>query len=128
MKANYEELEDMSKYSTSETKIGTWINGKPLYRKVCVFQNLTYGSTANAAHNISDVEEIFIENAFLCAELNLSRTRPFMGLSRNGAAPDLAKDTLLQAYISFISYFIGTAYQDSGKQLVVILNYTKTTD
>lgn len=34
MKANYEELEEMSKYSTTETKIGTWINGKTIYRKV----------------------------------------------------------------------------------------------
>lgn len=126
MKANYEELEDMSKYSTTETKIGTWINGKPLYRKVCIIQNVTLGSTVNVSHNVSDVEEIFIENAFLCKNLDLSITRPFMGLSRNNAVPDSAKDAFLQAYISFLSYFIGTSYE--CKQLVIIINYTKTTD
>lgn len=25
-------------YSTEETRIGTWIDGKPLYRKVCIYQ------------------------------------------------------------------------------------------
>ncbi len=45
-----------SKYSTSEQVIGTWINGKPLYRKVVVFENLTYND--DIFHGPLDIQDM----------------------------------------------------------------------
>lgn len=36
--------DNLEQYSTSETRIGTWIDGKPLYRKVFIFNNPTSAS------------------------------------------------------------------------------------
>lgn len=37
--AGWEEVDDPNTYSTTETKIGTWIDGKPIYRKVVTLPN-----------------------------------------------------------------------------------------
>ena len=46
-------LNDKFNYSTDEQKIGTWINGKPLYRKTIVLPNGT-GTTAEKTYNMSE--------------------------------------------------------------------------
>ena len=124
-----EAMKENNVYSTEERVIGTWINNKPLYRQVIQFTNLTYGTVQNVAHNISNAEDMFIENAWISAETNTSRTtRPFLGLSRNTLALNTVTDVLLQTYSDFLTYCIGTGYEGSAKSLVVIFNYTKTTD
>jgi len=45
-------------YSTTETKIGTWIDGKPLYRKVVNFGTLPNSTTKTVAHSISNIDSI----------------------------------------------------------------------
>ena len=37
-------------YSTDEQEIGTWINGKPIYRKVIVIDNPSSGMTFSIAN------------------------------------------------------------------------------
>lgn len=62
-------------YSTTEHVIGTWIDGKPLYEKTCVF-TLTQnnGKTVkNYSHNIANIETIV---AVICKE---NRPRPYYG-------------------------------------------------
>ena len=55
-------INKLNTYSTEETIIGTWIDGKPLYRKT-----LTFNTTINSntplyiAHNISNVDTIFVD-------------------------------------------------------------------
>ena len=40
--ANWEEVEEKGEiYSTEETKVGTWIDGKPIYRKVFTLPNIS---------------------------------------------------------------------------------------
>jgi hypothetical protein len=46
------------KYSTSEIKIGTWIDGKTLYRKVVNIGALPNSSTKQVAHNISNMGSV----------------------------------------------------------------------
>lgn len=44
MKANYEErvneMKNLLKYSTDEQKVGTWVDGKPIYKKTFSFNEL----------------------------------------------------------------------------------------
>ena len=46
-------------YSTEEQKIGTWIDGKPLYQKTLFFNNVEItmnNNTSEAVHGIDDIE------------------------------------------------------------------------
>ena len=44
------------KYSTDEQVIGTWIDGKPLYRKVIEMGNMTKENYKIKAHNIKNIK------------------------------------------------------------------------
>ena len=46
------------KYSTNEIKIGTWIDGKPLYRKVVDIGTLPNATTKHVAHNIANIGSV----------------------------------------------------------------------
>lgn len=48
-------VDKLSTYSTSETKIGTWIDGKTLYRKV-ISRTITGNMQEHEPHNISNIE------------------------------------------------------------------------
>ena len=45
-------------YSTEETRIGTWIDGKPLYRKVIPFTNLRMGPGVNSSIDFVSLDTI----------------------------------------------------------------------
>ena len=45
-------------YSTSETAVGTWIDGKTIYSKTMSFSNLTSGSTQNISHGVTNLSHI----------------------------------------------------------------------
>ena len=49
---------DRFEYSEEERVIGTWIDGKPLYRKVINFGALPNNTTKTIAHNISNVDMV----------------------------------------------------------------------
>lgn len=49
-------LSNLALYSTSETLIGKWINGKSIYRKVIDFGALPNNTQKNLNHNISNVD------------------------------------------------------------------------
>lgn len=44
-------------YSTEEQRIGSWIDGKPLYRKI-VYINQTISHDTNINHNIANISKI----------------------------------------------------------------------
>ena len=54
----WEEVDSPNDYSTEETKIGTWIDGKPIYRKVFDFGQLPVTSSKEIRHGISDLSRI----------------------------------------------------------------------
>lgn len=57
LQEEYEELSNT--YSTREKKIGTWINGKPVYRKVIDIDSITLSEGANTIeHGISNLEAV----------------------------------------------------------------------
>ena len=60
-------------YSTTERQIGCWIDGKPLYQKMIEYGTLPNNSEVAKAHNIPDIDFVFIKNGFT--------VRPSDGLS-----------------------------------------------
>lgn len=57
------EFNNISDYSTSEKKIGKWMN-KNLYRKIVMINGLSFNVVESASYNISDADQVWIENAF----------------------------------------------------------------
>ena len=55
-KEEYENLKNLNNYSEEETKIGTWTNGKPIYRK-----NITV-NVVNSSDYTFDAKQVLNEN------------------------------------------------------------------
>jgi hypothetical protein len=121
LKKEYEEL--AKTYSTVEKKIGTWIDGKPLYRKVISTTQSVPSGTTKIAHGISNVNKIFVENAYIFHATNgYSYRLPSIGYDGNFTDHDYV--WLDRTNINIVSNGSwGTAWEK-----VIILNYTKTTD
>lgn len=51
-------INGLETYSTDETRVGTWIDGKPIYRKVINFGKLPNNNVKNVNHNIENMETI----------------------------------------------------------------------
>ena len=105
-------------YSTTETKVGTWINGKPIYRKVINFGALPNTATKTVAHNISNLEWVInlygiayrsSDNAYIC--INNS--------TYNALASNL--------YTNATNIVVNTYADRSGfSQSYVVIEYTKS--
>ena len=52
----WEQVDNPNDYSTTETRIGTWIDGKPVYRKVINFGALPNATYKNVSHGIEDLD------------------------------------------------------------------------
>lgn len=107
-------------YSEDEREIGVWIDGKPLYQKTLVFNNISRGRVDDLHHNIANIDQIaycnwqFVDDtgtiligsettntSFWCDIFNVSSTG--------------------------ISYRLGTEWTGMTT-LRTTLQYTKTTD
>jgi hypothetical protein len=108
-------------YSTEEQVIGTWINGKPLYRITLSFDS--NGGTTNTQYyflqdyGINDVDEIFLVQPSYYSYNGL--TYPFNYYDGNQFMAHVTKTTLN----------VCMEYEPiSSSPFVVTLEYTKTTD
>ena len=109
-----DEVDNRFNYSTEEQKIGTWIDGKPLYMKTIVYTSgWTIGGEVSLTHGI--------------ANLRSDGTTQFI--------PTIHAD--MQKWASGIFDFSSTAFSiyigtlDNNftiNKLIIILEYTKTTD
>ena len=104
-------------YSTGEIKTGgTWIDGKPIYRKVVNFGVLPNTNTKSVNHNISNIKNVIkIDGIFS---------------KQNFFAPMPASDTLniayqVKLYMNNESVVISTANDRSDCSAYIILEYTK---
>lgn len=111
-------------YSTGEQRIGTWIDGKPLYRKVInATPTITSSSyqTISIKHNISDLKNIHKCNAFLH---NTGNTQTYILPAETSATKAIGISEINSTNI--IMYSKNDAW--SGWIAEIILEYTKTTD
>lgn len=100
-------------YSTEETRIGTWIDGKPVYRRIFT-GNLPYSSGWSVVFEVPDMEEPILVNMKIQinqSDLTYSFSDPSTGVGSKGNS---------------ISFYTTNAYQ--GKRYMCIVEYTKTTD
>ena len=108
-------------YSTNEQIIGTWIDGKPIYRKVITFTPTEVAGSQN--YGVSNVENIISLQGFMyynsdnILPLNFSfeqGSTVYYSLFRASAQKGVIKYDMSSLYVN--------------KAVSVIIEYTKTTD
>ena len=109
-------------YSLNETKIGTWIDGKPLYRKVIDCGNLPNATTKSINTGmIANQQNIVKITGFATGVFSdIERTIP---IPYNGTNPIVARATYGGRYIE-----LTTDADLSTYSAYVILEYTKVSD
>lgn len=110
-------------YSTREQRIGTWTNGKPLYRKVVECGYLNAGNQT-ISHNIKDIDEITdviasFRNENIGTWFPIPRAYP-TDMEKFGVSIDVGK--------SDITLTNGSNYNGTIFLARAIIEYTKTTD
>jgi len=103
-------------YSFDETIIGTWVNGKPLYRKV-----INCGSSSkneSIPHNIKNMDFVMVNG--------------YMNIAGVGGYPlpwfnSFAEGNYIKISVSS-EYIIKNANNSWNMNVIAILEYTKTTD
>ena len=118
------DLKDMNVYSTEEKIVGTWIDGKPIYRKVIssTLSNTLTG-LVEIAHNIQNIEtpiRIVFGKATVPGSSN-SITIPSQYDSTTFIQLGAFSDT-------YVQLFAGSTNWTSLKEITLCLEYTKTTD
>ena len=105
------DLEELSNtknmYSTDKTYIGTWIDGKPLYRKVMCNLAFKNGTTTQHPHLIENVDHIHIAEKYIGS-----------GVFQHPEVKTISVDK------TNVNIECGNWYSN----MTVILHYTKTTD
>lgn len=110
-----EYINKINTYSTSEQRIGTWVNGKPLYRKTFyITSNL--GSPLDVQHNIQNIDYIKVEGWL--STTTTTNTPPFYSSSTDFFRVFRNEGYLCARYGSGIT----------ASNITFIVEYTKTTD
>lgn len=108
---------NIEKYSTKEIKIGTWIDGKPLYRKVVDIGTLPNATTKHVAHNISNIGSVVTLRGIV-TDYRFFPV-PFAATSNAYAISIFADTTNIE---------VMAGNDRSNMTGFVIIEYTKTTD
>lgn len=114
-------------YSTSETKIGTWIDGKPLYRKVVDYIVPTNGigdynrtTTISVQHGIFNIDKICFSSGMTDYGLYF----PYIDVG-----PDnITACSRFQISRNNVDIIIINDRFPENKHIFFIIEYTKTTD
>lgn len=112
------QVNNLSDYSTSEQRIGTWIDGKPLYRKVIYDTTSRSAGNYNISHGISNYGEI-ISYKVMCYQ---SSTTIHDGSSTSA----LSSSERVTSYFNGNNISIRTSW--AIVKTIIIIEYTKTTD
>lgn len=112
-------VDNTNTYSTDEKVVGTWIDGKPLYRKVVNIGNLPNATTKDVPHGIENLSAVITMKGYALYS-NQVLPIPFTHVS--------AIASQIQIYIYEDNLKIVTAIDRSAATGYVILEYTKTTD
>ena len=122
MQDNIEDaIEEKQTYSTEEQVIGTWTNGKPLYRKV-ISTTLPNGSTDIVVAN--NIQIMFLDKGYFNAPSGSNNryfTLPFINDSQQRVLGWSLPSTNSFHLVNEISSY-------NGYTCYLIMLYTKTTD
>ena len=117
---------NFNKYSTTEEVIGTWYDGKPIYRKTIEFSNLSAGESVRA-HGLQNIELLMVNKtwSFIIDESN-GVTIWQLGNSNENSNFSQYSCNVVWTNASTISIYIGSGL--NPKKLIITFEYTKTTD
>lgn len=121
----YQNLDSNEIYSEGEAKIGTWIDGQPLYRKVIaittptVTSDGTYPSNAYISTGLSNISTIYLKHAYIVAN-NSKYSFPYTTKSNGHLNIFINSSNALEVITNTTTF--------SNKSGYAILEYTKTTD
>lgn len=118
-------------YSTNETVVGKWIDGKPIYRKTMEFSTSTLSAGENyIAHGLQNIELLMVNKnwSFLVDDHDGVVAIWQLGNSVNMDASAFSQYSCNAVWTnaSTISIYIGSGL--SPKKLIITFEYTKTTD
>lgn len=117
-------------YSTAEQVIGTWIDGKTLYRKVVKYSNTeTIGATnttttVNIPHNISNIGLVVDHKLIMDKVDNMQYMFPYY----DGDTTVKKGTVILEIHNTTVLMRIINDTWGAGKTFYIVLDYTKTTD
>lgn len=110
------EIDKKDNYSTAEQVIGTWIDGKPLYRKVINIGTLPNTASATIAHKISYVDKIRTNGSFAIASSGYSVPVPNVTASTTGH---------IAINVDRTNIYVTTNSNRSDLTGYIVLEYTK---
>lgn len=117
-------LEEGENYSTNEQRIGTWVDGKPLYRKMVDFGSLPSNGVIDKAHNIANVEHMHVN---LGGTLWCLNSQSYTGQGQ--IFSPVFSEFISSIYVSNIYMSVKTVSPDANAfKMLMCLEYTKTTD
>lgn len=105
-------------YSTSEQVVGTWIDGKPLYRIVYTNGPLTSGEVSMGA---TPGNVVMIQGWIMS-------TSGYVMPYGNFSTSDSGHTSRVFSDGQYIKVQQGTSWQGSNYSAIVVVHYTKTTD
>ena len=114
-------IDTIRSYSTEETIVGTWIDGKPIYRKVFTDPNNSWSAHDNIIGNITNFKEPTSIKAIAFNDMGLS------GWVENNEAGE----SRCYAYIKSngeVHFYRNDVRDGTSYPKKVIIEYTKTTD
>lgn len=112
-------IDEKNSYSETETLTGgTWIDGKPIYRKVINFGTLPNNTEKTVNHNISNLDTL-IKMECIAKSASGAMNIPYINIRDSSASVSIFYNTTNIA--------IRTSYDRSAYRAIVILEYTKTT-
>ena len=108
-------------YSTTEQRIGTWIDGKPIYRKVVYYGNLPNATAKSVAHNISNLKQVITINGCCFDGNNAYYTLPLVYRGSDSSFN-------VQTNVNPTDIRMASSQDRSSFTAYIIIEYTKTTD
>lgn len=117
-----DKIEEGGIYSTNEIKIGTWIDGKPIYRKVVNFTLSSDTTNWQVIDTISNLDNIINISGYLNIRSAENMVIPALGGGNNEIITSYYNRTNGNVHLKHTFSYV------DGKSGNVILEYTKTTD
>lgn len=131
----YQNLSGKDFYSTSESIVGTWINGKPIYRKVVTFNPRSDVMETSYNHGIANIDMILPTSSCILVRSTGSFVPFAMTYPSANSTNGIVQWSIgWQAGKTAINTWLGDNMRGQidtttyGYGAVAILEYTKTTD
>ena len=105
-------------YSTEETRIGTWIDGKPIYRKVFAVSQANNGAV-NIVFNLGDI------GASLSTVINLFGTGALSALATLTGSSYGPRPVFIEPTSNNVCFLTNYGISET---VYIVIEYTKTTD